>query len=277
MINRVLGWMARQQLQPLWWTLYRVAIGGLGHMNADPRFNGEERFMRDWARTLKARKTGVGVPTLFDIGANEGDFTATALAALGECRVHCFEPNPKTFARLSKRFAGDGRVILNNLGLSDRPGTFTLYDYAGSEGSGHASFLSETFTDVYKSSTQSVEARVSTLDAYLAESGVGAVDFLKIDVEGLEKAVLAGAAGALAAGRIDVMQMEFNAHNILTCLSIQALAKMLPDFDIHRIVANGLVPVATPDIAYNSRVEIFKYANLAMVRRAAAIAGGLTR
>ncbi|MFN4281746.1 MAG: FkbM family methyltransferase [Alphaproteobacteria bacterium] len=275
MINRVLGWMARRQLQPLWWTLYRVAIGGLGHMNADPRFNGEERFMRDWARALKARKSGPSLPVLFDVGANEGDFTAAALAALGECRIHCFEPNPKTFARLSLRFTGDDRVILNNLGLSDRPGTFTLYDYAGSEGSGHASFLSETFTDVYKSSTQSVEARVSTLDAYLAESGVLAVDFLKIDVEGLEKAVLGGGAVAIAAGRIDVMQMEFNAHNILTGLSIQALSKILPAFDIHRILANGLTPVATPSTAYNSRVEIFKYANLALVRRNAAVAADL--
>lgn len=275
MINRILGWMARRQLQPLWWGLYRVAIGGLGHMNADPQFNGEERFMSAWARALKARNAGA-LPVLLDVGANEGDFTAAALAALGDCRIHCFEPNPKTFARLSRRFAGDPRVLLNNIGLSDKPGTFTLYDYAGSEGSGHASFLPETFTDVYKSSTQAVEARVSTLDGYLAEAGLSAVDFLKVDVEGLEKAVLAGAAGTLAAGRVDVIQMEFNAHNILTGLSIQALAKTLPDFDIHRIVANGLAPVATAAHAYNSRVEIFKYANLAAVRRGAAVAADVT-
>jgi len=276
MINRVLGWMARRPLQPLWWGLYRVAIGGLGHMNADPRFNGEDRFMRDWARARAASKPGVP-PVVLDVGANEGDFTAAALAALGDCRIHCFEPNPKTFARLSARFAGDARVTLNNIGLSDKPGTFTLYDYAGSEGSGHASFLAETFTDVYKSSTQAVEARVSTLDAYLAEAGIAAVDFLKVDVEGLEKAVLAGAAGALSQGRIDVIQMEFNAHNILTGLSVQAIAKILPGYDIHRIVADGLAPVATASHAYNSRVEIFKYANLAAVRTAAPVAAQLAR
>lgn len=267
MINRILGLMARTELQPLWWGLYRVAIGGIGHMNPDARYNGEERFTRDWARGFAGRHPG-RAPVIFDVGANEGDFTAGMLAALADCRVHCFEPNPKTHARLSARFAGDGRAIINNLGMGDKPGSFTLYDYAGSEGSGHASFLPATFEDVYKSATQTVEAKVGTLDAYIAERGIERVDFLKVDVEGLEKAVLEGGAQSLAAGRIDTIQMEFNAHNILTGLSILTLSKMLPQFDIYRIVANGLTPVLTSRHAYNSRVEIFKYANLVAIRRA---------
>lgn len=265
MINRLLGWMARTQLQSMWWGLYRVAIGGLGYMNADPRYNGEERFIRDWSRAQRTRRPD-SAPVILDVGANEGDFTAAMLAAMADCRIHCFEPNPRTYARLSARFAGEPRVVLNNLGLGDRPGSFTLYDYAGSEGSGHASFLPETFRDVYRAATQSVEARVTTLDAYLADAGLAAVDFLKIDVEGLEKAVLAGAAASLAQGHIATIQMEFNAHNILTGLSVQALAKMLPGFDIYRIVADGLAPVVTASQPYNSRVEIFKYANLVAQR-----------
>jgi FkbM family methyltransferase len=274
MINRLLGWAARKELQPLWWGLYRAAIGGLGYMNADARFNGENQLVRSWARAQRAQKPGV-TPVVFDVGANEGHFTQSVLSTFDDCRVHCFEPNPKTFARLSRRFAGDSRVVLNNIGLSDRAGTFTLYDYAESEGSEHASFLAETFTDVYKSATQKVEARVETLDGYLAEQGIAVVDFLKIDVEGLEKAVLAGAAGALGHGQVDLIQMEFNAHNILTGLSVQALAKILDGYDIHRIVANGLAPVVTTAYPYNSRVEIFKYVNLAATRRASAVAAAV--
>lgn len=266
MINYILALMARTQFQPLWRGLYRVAIGGLGHMNADSRLNGEERFIRDWARRWRAANGG-RVPVIFDVGANEGDFTAAMLAAFDRCEIHCFEPNPKTFARLSARFAGDARVKFNNLGMGDKPGSFTLYDYAGSEGSGHASFLPATFDDVYKSATQSVEAKVVTLDGYIAERGIAEVDFLKVDVEGLEKAVLEGGAEAIAARRIGTLQMEFNAHNILTGLSILALSKMLPGYDLNRILANGLAPVVTQDWAYNSGVEIFKYANLAAVRR----------
>ncbi len=266
MINRILGLMARTQFQPLWWSLYRVAIGGLGHMNADASLNGEERFIRDWSKSFAARNPG-RPPVIFDVGANEGDFTAAMLAAQADCRVHCFEPNPKTYARLSARVGGDKRTIVNNLGMGDKPGSFTLYDYAGSEGSGHASFLPATFQDVYKSATQTVEAKVGTLDDYIAEHAIETVDFLKVDVEGLEKAVLEGAAKTLAAGRIATIQMEFNAHNILTGLSILTLSKMLPDFDIYRIVANGLAPVLTANHAYNSRVEIFKYANLVAIRR----------
>ncbi|HEY4135429.1 MAG TPA: FkbM family methyltransferase [Alphaproteobacteria bacterium] len=269
MINRLLGWMARTQLQPLWWGVYRIAIGGLGHMNPDPRFNGEERCIATWARAWAARHPGRS-PVVFDVGANEGDFTASVLAAFAGCQVHCFEPNPKTFARLSARFGSDGRVKINNLGLGDKPGSFTLYDYAGSEGSGHASFLPATFDDVYKSATQSVEAQVGTLDIYMANAGVESVDFLKIDVEGLEKAVLEGGAKALADGRIATIQMEFNAHNILTGLSILTLTKILANYDIYRIVANGLAPLVVDGKGYNSRFEIFKYANLIAVRRGGA-------
>jgi FkbM family methyltransferase len=217
-----------------------------------------------WARAWSSRGAG-RKPVIFDVGANEGDFTAVMLAACGDCEIHCFEPNPATAARLAKRFAGDPRVKINACGLADVPGELMLYDRAGTQGSEHASFLKDTFEDVYKSATQAVTVPIDTIDGYLARSGITALDFLKVDVEGFEKAVLTGAAASLAARRIDTIQLEFNAHNILSGLSILTLSKMLSGYELFRILSDGLTPVTGAAHLYNSRVEIFKYANLVAV------------
>ena len=48
-----------------------------------------------------------------------------------------------------------------------------------------------------------------TLDGYVAEAGLARVDFVKMDVEGFEPAVLAGAAGLIERFRPPIL-MEFN-------------------------------------------------------------------
>lgn len=55
------------------------------------------------------------------------------------------------------------------------------------------------------------QINVITLDAFLNEHGVGAVDLLKIDVEGFEPFALKGAGRALSSGRVGAVLCEFNA------------------------------------------------------------------
>jgi FkbM family methyltransferase len=263
--GRVLGVLARQELQPLWRFLHRVAVRGLGYMNPDPRWNGEERHLRRWARERGA--AGAGRPVVLDVGANEGDFAASVLALLPEADVHCFEPHPATAARLARRFQHDARVRIVRSGVSDREGTLALHDYRGAAGSAHASFLPGTFTDVYRSETDAVEAPLTTLDAYLAGAGLEHVDLVKIDVEGFERNVLAGLAGTLAAGRVARVLFEFNAHGALTGFTLHQAAELLPGFAIHRLLANGEVPVAGSGVAYDASVEVYQYANYVAVRR----------
>src|SRR5262249_27827508 len=50
---------------------------------------------------------------------------------------------------------------------------------------------------------------LDTLDRYAAQNGVAEIDYLKIDVEGHELAVLRGARGLIRDRRISVVQMEY--------------------------------------------------------------------
>lgn len=271
MTARILGLVARVGFQSLWWGLYRLAIGGLGHMNADFRRNGELRYLEAWAKAV-GRVPRSHPLVVFDIGANKGDFTGEVLRLLGdrELVVHCFEPNPETFEMLAERFGDEPRVRLVASALSDATGRLPLHEYRDVHGSGHASFLAETFRDIYAADARQIEVPVTTVDAYMAEAGIAKVDYAKVDVEGYEKNVFGGMTGALARGVIERIQFEFNAHNAISGLTLFQIGRMLADYDIYKLLPNGTVPVPVSGARYNARIEIFKYANYVAVRRTTA-------
>jgi FkbM family methyltransferase len=257
-----LHFLARRRLQPLWRTLLKLSLAGLGFMNADERRNGERTVLRRVGAFLAARNKPACV---FDVGANTGCFVADCMDLFRSPVIHAFEPHPDSFAVLRERFAGNPQIIVNQLGLADTGGMQELVDYRAGA-SPHASFVREVFTDIYRTPIAVTSAMVDTLDAYCRRRAIERVDYLKIDVEGYERKVLAGAQAMIAAGGVDFIQLEFNVHNAIEGFSLFRLSKLLDGFAIYRIIANGMVPLCTPDVAYNSLDEIYKYANLLAVR-----------
>lgn len=204
-------------------------------------------------------------PVVLDIGANEGNFTAEVLRCCPSATVHCFEPNPTTFARLAKRFADERRVKLNNIGIARGAGRVELYDYNGSSGTSHASMLKATFEHIYEANTSSVSVDVISVDEYLNRCGVSVVDLAKVDVEGFEDQVFEGMQGALKQKRVSVIQFEFNVHNAVTGLTFKRLMSELAEFQIYKILPDGLDPLLQEG-KYNGRIEVFKYANYVAYR-----------
>lgn len=254
--------LARRQLQPLWRTMLKLSLAGLGFMNADESRNGERAVLRRAASFIAERNPR---PCVFDVGANAGGFVADCLAAFPTSTIHAFEPHPESFAALQAKFAPHPLITLNQLGLADCVGTRELVDYP--EGaSPHASFVRAVFTDVYHAPVAVTPAAVDALDSYCRQRAITHIDYLKIDVEGYERKVLEGAQAMIAANAIDFIQLEFNVHNAIEGFSLYQLAKLLNGYAIYRIIANGVVPLRTPDVAYNSLDEIYKYANLLAVR-----------
>lgn len=266
MKSMILSLAARRRFQPFWRFLFRVVIGGLGYVNGDTMRNGERHCLSQWATAR--RRAGGGTAVVFDVGANEGHFTAAVLSLVDDVRVHCFEPNPETHARLAARFAGDARVIVNHCGVGAHAGRLALHDYADGQGSSHASFLAETFRDIHPGATRSVSVPVVTVDDYLRDHGIERIDYLKLDVEGFEKEVFAGMAETIARGGVDVIQFEFNMHNAVTGLSLYRIGQALPGYDICKLLPDGEELVLGKGCAYNGRIEIFKYSNFIARRRA---------
>jgi FkbM family methyltransferase len=173
---------------------------GAGAVLLNISTNGEARVLN---------KFGPALHVVFDVGANEGEWTEAALAAGAES-VHSFEISPSTSAELVARYANDDRVTVNAFGLSDNAGTVTIRHFPDFP-------KLTTVTDFpWDIPAEEIEVPVRTGDDYLAESGVDTIDFLKLDVEGAEQDVLRGFAKAFDRGAIGAVQFEYGRFVVLT-------------------------------------------------------------
>jgi FkbM family methyltransferase len=224
----------------------------------DPHHNGEYRLLGE-----ALSRAGRAPVILLDVGAHRGDWSAQAwrsLSRLGlQGEIHAFEPTPQTYAALERRFSAEPRVVSRRLALSDRQGTLPLYiagELAGTnsledQGLGPALAVSAT-----------------RLDDYLREHAIEQVTFLKCDAEGHDLAVLRGGAEALARGRVDLWQFEYNAR------WIHARAYLRDVFELVRAAPYALAKVHRHGVelfeSWHPELERYFETNFVLLRRGSA-------
>jgi FkbM family methyltransferase len=209
-------------------------------------------------------------PVVFDVGANEGEYSLRVSALLPAARIYAFEPSPSTYEILSKAVHAAERAPListHNIGLSNADGALDLYTYAVD--GGEASILSSI---VLRLPTQEAtietcrkdRIEVQTIDGFCTAHGVTDIDLLKIDVEGHELAVLQGAANMIGGRRIRMIQFEFGPCNIYSRTYFYDFWSMLKDsYQIYRIVPQGMVLIES----YREQQEVFLTTNYLAVCR----------
>jgi FkbM family methyltransferase len=147
-----------------------------------------------------------------DVGANIGAFTAAMASAVGATgSVHAFEPLPANRRRLERTIALNGleNVCVNGSVVTDSDGQAQLFDY----GRGYESWATlapreiETATGTVRPTAEIAVAAV-TLDHYADQHGIDRIDLLKVDVEGAEERVLAGASALFGRGAVDAVLVE---------------------------------------------------------------------
>jgi FkbM family methyltransferase len=143
-----------------------------------------------------------------DIGGHEGNYADEILEHYPSSEIHIFEPEPHSSAKLSKKFIAKSNVIVHGKGLSNINGLVPLYqDQPGS-----------TQTSIFKRSTESanlefnkvVDVNVVRLDDWNSANEI--FDFIKIDAEGSELAILQGGSRTVSNAR--VVQFEYGGTNI---------------------------------------------------------------
>jgi FkbM family methyltransferase len=144
---------------------------------------------------------------LFDIGANVGAYSLVAASIRPGCRVFAFEPSFSTFASLSRNIHLNGlagRVVPLQIALSDRTGMIEFqYRDLRAGAAEHASDGDARFDPVYRQPTLGYR-----LDDFIAELGLPLPNLVKIDVDGGEERVLAGAPKLLASAGLRSLQIE---------------------------------------------------------------------
>lgn len=168
----------------------------------------ERRFMKH----CLSRKAGQAIA--FDVGANLGVFTCL-LAEIGAREVHAFEPIPETMCRLKRNVAENGfsdRCRLNCLAVGNRSG---LVSFRVQENSPATNRMLANHAETKSNSSESVVSVATVgLDAYCRTQNIDHIDFLKIDVEGMEPLVLQGARELLLASKVGAALIEICPANL---------------------------------------------------------------
>jgi len=152
---------------------------------------------------------------VFDVGAHRGEWSLQLLKALGptsKCRIFQFEPSKRSQAAL--RSLNLSQTTLIEAAVGDNPGTATLYVPEGNFTDLAALYPTTREFDFRNLARVEETVKVVTIDQIVAEFQLDTVDYMKLDVEGHELAVLRGARESLASKRIKALGFEFGTPHL---------------------------------------------------------------
>lgn len=181
------------------WLAVRLGLAGRQHHYGE--INALRRFIRHF-----------GVDCVIDVGANAGQYATQLRRDVGFAgTILSFEPNPAVFARLERAAAGDARWHTFHAALTDRDGPIPFHIMAADQFSSiHApdAGLEPLFAERNRVARRIEVAghRLETLLPTLAAAREARAILLKMDTQGHDHAVCAGAGAAL--GRMAGIQTE---------------------------------------------------------------------
>lgn len=152
---------------------------------------------------------------LLDVGANIGIYTLAAAVGRG-CKVYAFEPESQNYGNLNANIALNNvadRVTAYCAALTDHPGLDHLFlsrfDKDGG-GSCHSYGEEVGFDLEYRPSPFTQGCVGLKLDELVEQGSIPVPDFIKIDVDGFEHKVVAGAMTTLSNPKVKEILIEIN-------------------------------------------------------------------
>lgn len=243
-MKKIISFLSKSEL------LYRLSRKIADHHrnenNCDIETNGELDFIKKNKKKFQ---------TIFDVGANIGEWTKLVSDIIPESRIYSFEPSRRTFKILQKQNFG-GKVSLHNIGLGEKNEIKDLFIHAND------STLSSVFlrgSDGLKQDAQIERANFETLDSFCIKNNINNISFLKIDTEGNELFVLKGAGRHIKEGKINAVQFEYGGTYIMAGILLKDVFEFFEDkpYDIFKIMRDGLKKCDS----YAEDLENFQYAN----------------
>lgn len=155
-------------------------------------------------------RSGVRPGTVLDLGANVGQFAIASANLFGDSTaIISFEPDPRTFEVLQKNVNGLS-VELMNIAIGKTPGTGIFFVNADSQVSSMLPLGATRLSDFPESVIrQEIKVPVESLDHLFMSRKLTPPILLKIDVQGFEYEVIAGAANFLKKVKWVVMEVSF--------------------------------------------------------------------
>lgn len=189
--------------QALRWSVRRG-----GPWRTDPR-----QVRNDWLNhrfNLLPESLDLTSGPVLDVGANKGEWTAALLRLVPAVEVVALEPAPLQAELLRDRFSGDRRVLIKQVAASDAVGKAVFHL---TEHSHNNSLLTPRDMNKHYGGRSWDEIGQVTVETMPLDSlGVVGPSLIKIDVQGAENLVLAGASTTLARTTAVLLEITASSH-----------------------------------------------------------------
>jgi FkbM family methyltransferase len=223
---------------------FRIARdGSLNHASVSPPAYGLQPFFS------LLKRYGFDPKQIIDVGANKGTWTRTALPFFPEAHYTLVEPQDHLKVHIQDLLDRGCKITWINAGVADQSGTlpFTI------------SYRDDSSTFVptpVNAAAPRISVRVTTLNEIISTASAPAPEMVKIDAEGFDLKVLAGASHLL--GRTDVFFVEVT----ICCSGYEnTIARV-----IHRMDEAGYKVVDITDINRSLKYGVLWLCELAFLR-----------
>lgn len=169
--------------------------------------NGEKQLICAMARLGKLK-------TVFDVGANIGEWSKIVLEQNQECFLHAFEIHEKIHKKLKDNIKNVS-ASLNNVGLFIESKTLSFNYCPHNEGL--SSIYDACWSHNWHAGEREIlDCRVMRGDEYCHIKNINKINLLKIDVEGAELFALKGFGEMINPQTTEVIQFEYGKLNIVS-------------------------------------------------------------
>jgi FkbM family methyltransferase len=183
-------------------------------------------------------KIDIDNPLIFDVGANKGQSIRRFKKIFANPIIHAFEPNEEEFAKLQDEFKNDKSIFLNNFALGEAVSQKKFNIMANT---GHSSFYKlnpdtewlkirskEFGLEKNEYEKKVVEVKIDTINNYCNKNNISFIHILKLDAQGYEEKILAGASQIIS--KIKLIETEIMFDNVYE--------KRLSFYDIEKHIIN---------------------------------------
>lgn len=190
-------------------------------------------------------------PVIFDIGAHKGAYTDFVLEQIPDADCYLFEPNKQLFEGLRNRFYNSFC-----LAVSDQPGEREFY-VCPQKNDELSSLYKRTIFD--QTGYEIIKMKCTSIDSFSSDRGVFVIDYVKIDVEGAEKDVIAGAGSMMYNKKIKFLQFEYGSTYLDADIQFSDIVKYASvlGYNTYELINGKFKQVTTGNFINDYRYSVF--------------------
>ena len=150
------------------------------------------------------------IQTVFDIGANNGEYSKEIFTHIPEAEVYAFEPLSDCFETLTKSFEENPRMHAFKTALGDSHGE-TAIERSSFHPSSSLLPMAKLHKELYPKTAGSTQEKISIarLDEVVANIDIKGNLMIKIDVQGFEDKVIAGGKNTFTRASVVLIETSF--------------------------------------------------------------------